>query len=35
VAEEAYERILTLPIFPRMSNENVDDVIVAVRKVVG
>lgn len=34
VAEEAYEEILTLPLFPRMSNNDVEDVITAVRKVV-
>jgi perosamine synthetase len=35
VAEAAYERILTLPLFPRMSDGDVEDVIAAVRKVVG
>jgi perosamine synthetase len=34
VAEAAYERIVTLPVFPRMSDEDVDDVITAVRKVI-
>jgi perosamine synthetase len=34
VAETAYERILSLPIFPRMSADDVDHVITAVRKVV-
>jgi len=33
VAEAAYERLVTLPIFPRMSDEAVEDVIAAVRKV--
>jgi perosamine synthetase len=33
VAEMAYERIVSLPIFPRMSNDDCDDVIAAVRKV--
>jgi perosamine synthetase len=33
VAEVAYERLISLPIFPRMSNEDVEDVISAVRKV--
>jgi len=33
VAEAAYERILTLPIFPRMTDEDVADVITAVRRV--
>ena len=32
-AEAAYERILTLPIFPRMSDDDVEDVIAAVQKV--
>jgi perosamine synthetase len=34
MAEEAYEKILTLPIFPSMSDEDVDFVIQSVRKVV-
>lgn len=34
VAEAAYERLLSLPIFPRMSDADVNDVIVALRKVV-
>jgi perosamine synthetase len=33
VAEAAYERLVTLPMFPRMSEEDVEDVIMAVRKV--
>jgi perosamine synthetase len=33
VAEAAYERLITLPMFPRMSDEDVGDVIMAVRKV--
>jgi perosamine synthetase len=33
-AEAAYERILTLPVFPRMTDEDVRDVVEAVRKVV-
>ena len=32
-AERYYERAITLPIFPRMSNGDVDDVIEAVHKV--
>jgi len=35
VAESAYERILSLPIFPRMTDNDVDLVIAAVGKVVG
>jgi len=35
VAEQAYERILTLPIFPGMNREDIEDVIFAVRKVIG
>ena len=34
VAESAYERLLSLPIFPAMSDSDVADVIEAVRKVV-
>jgi perosamine synthetase len=35
VAEAAYERILSLPIFPAMTEENVDDVLYALQKVMG
>jgi len=35
VAESVYERMLTLPLFPRMSDRDVEDVIRAVRKVIG
>jgi perosamine synthetase len=34
VAEAAYERLLTLPIFPRMRDQEVEDVITAVSKVI-
>jgi len=34
VAEAAYEEIITLPLFPRMSDDDVEDVITAVRKVI-
>jgi UDP-4-amino-4,6-dideoxy-N-acetyl-beta-L-altrosamine transaminase len=34
IAEGAYERLITLPIFPQMSTSDIDDVIEAVRKVV-
>lgn len=34
VAEAAYERILSLPMFPGMSDDDVKDVILAVRKVL-
>lgn len=34
VAEAAYEQIISLPIFPRMSNRDVDNVITAVIKVI-
>ena len=34
VAERYYEQAITLPIFPRMSNEDVRDVIKAIKKVV-
>jgi perosamine synthetase len=34
VAESAYERILSLPIFPMMSDQDVDDVITACAKVI-
>lgn len=35
VAERSYECLLTLPLFPRMSESDVDDVIAAVHKVTG
>jgi perosamine synthetase len=34
-AEKLYERMLTLPLFPSMAHEDVQDVIAAVRKVIG
>jgi perosamine synthetase len=34
VAEEAYERILSLPIFPAMTDADVEDVVHAVEKVL-
>ena len=34
-SEAAYERIVSLPIFPRMSDADVDRVIAAVKKVIG
>ncbi len=33
VAEQAYERLITLPLFPAMSDDDVQDVITAVEKV--
>ena len=33
VAEAAYERLITLPMFPAMSDADVDDVLMAVQKV--
>jgi dTDP-4-amino-4,6-dideoxygalactose transaminase len=33
-AEDAYRRAVTLPLFPRMSDRDVDDVVAAVRKVI-
>ena len=34
VAEAAYERLITLPMFPHMSDDDADDVIAAVSKVI-
>src|SRR5262245_36014924 len=34
-AEAAWERLLTLPIFPAMTDADADDVVTAVRKVLG
>lgn len=33
VAEAAYEQLITLPVFPEMTDDDANDVIVAVRKV--
>jgi perosamine synthetase len=33
IAEAAYERILSLPIFPRMSSQDVEDVVQALGKI--
>ena len=35
VAEAAYERILSLPIFPRMTDRDANDVVSALTKVLG
>ena len=35
VAEDAYQRILSLPLFPAMSETDTDDVIEALGKVIG
>jgi perosamine synthetase len=35
VAENAYERLISLPMFHSMSDEDVSDVVQAVRKVIG
>ena len=34
VTENAYERIISLPIFPAMTDKDVDDVVMAVTKVI-
>jgi UDP-4-amino-4,6-dideoxy-N-acetyl-beta-L-altrosamine transaminase len=34
IAEEVYEGIITLPIFPKMSSEDIESVILAVDKVI-
>ena len=34
MAEAAYERILSLPMFPAMSDDDVRDVVEAVEKVI-
>jgi dTDP-4-amino-4,6-dideoxygalactose transaminase len=34
VAEDAYRRAVTLPLFPRMSSRDVEDVCTAVHKIV-
>ena len=35
VAEDAYERLISLPMFHSMTAQDVEDVIHAVRKVMG
>ncbi|HTW92753.1 MAG TPA: UDP-4-amino-4,6-dideoxy-N-acetyl-beta-L-altrosamine transaminase [bacterium] len=35
VAEEAYDRMLTLPLFPAMSDSDASDVVLALTKVIG
>lgn len=35
VAEDAYERLISLPMFHAMSDEDIEDVVHAVRKVIG
>jgi perosamine synthetase len=35
VAEDAYSRLISLPMFHGMTDQDVEDVITAVRKVVG
>jgi UDP-4-amino-4,6-dideoxy-N-acetyl-beta-L-altrosamine transaminase len=34
VAEQAYERLITIPLYPAMSDQDVEDVITAVHKVI-
>jgi perosamine synthetase len=34
IAEAAYKRLITLPLFPRMTDEDLMDVVMAVRKVI-
>jgi len=33
-AENYYSRVITLPIFPKMSNKDIDDVVMAAKKVI-
>ncbi len=35
IAEDAYHRAVTLPLFPHMTPRDVEDVVAAVRKIVG
>jgi perosamine synthetase len=35
IAEDAYERLISLPMFHGMSDQDVEDVIAAVKKVIG
>jgi dTDP-4-amino-4,6-dideoxygalactose transaminase len=35
ISEKAYEQLISLPIFPGMSDQDISDVIRAVKKVLG
>lgn len=35
IAEEVYDKIITLPLFPGMSQKDAEDVVLAVKKVLG
>lgn len=35
VAEDAYERMITIPLFPEMTDDDVDDVLTALDRVLG
>ena len=35
VAEDFYARAISIPMFPRLTNEQVDDVIERIRQAVG
>jgi dTDP-4-amino-4,6-dideoxygalactose transaminase len=35
ITEQVYDRILSLPLYPKMTETDVEDVIIAVKKVVG
>lgn len=34
VAEEIYQRVMSIPLYPKMSNRDVEDVILAVKKII-
>ena len=34
IAEKVYKQIITLPLFPLMTNKDVDDVIQSIKKVI-
>ena len=34
ISEDIYNRIITLPIFPTMTNKDINDVIIIVKKVI-
>jgi len=34
IAEQAYEQIITLPIFPMMTEADVHDVVTAIEKII-
>ena len=34
IAEKVYKQIITLPLFPLMTNKDIDDVVQAITKII-